>query len=105
MFVVCSPGYRPFLQAVQGHTALLQQYLSTTPPHQPAQRHPSLPKCNVGSLADGVSNATTVLQSADNVSNASASRENRIDSEEEEEYPSDTEMTVKPDNDSRCVIS
>jgi hypothetical protein len=97
------------VQAVQGHIALLQQYLSTTPPNQPAQRHPSLPKCNIGSLTDNVSGTATGLlasgQSADSVSNSSASRDNRSESDDEVEYPSDTDVTVKSESDSRCVLS
>lgn len=89
---------------MQGHVALLQQYLTTVPPNQPVTRHPSLGKCHVGSSSDGVANAV-VGQSADNVAIALGQREISSDSEDEPDFPSVANTTVKLDNDSRCIVS
>ena len=83
---------------------ILQQYLTTAQPNQPVTRHPSLGKCHLGSSTDGVANAV-IGQSADNVSNALGQRENGSDSEDEPDFKPVVDMTVKSDNDNRCVIS
>jgi len=89
---------------VQGHVALLQHYISTTQQNQPVSRHPSIGKCHLGSTLDGGSNVV-VGQSADNVSNALGPRENCSDSDNESDSNGVVDATVKPDTDSRCVVS
>lgn len=98
----CSPGYRPFLQAVQCHTAELQKCLTTSP--STARSVACVQRSN--SLQADSSTATS-LASTPSVENTPTTP--RLDSKGDRrvELDSDYETLVesRAESDSRCVIS
>lgn len=110
MVTVCSPGYRPFLQSVQGHVAELQKCPTTTAPSSSVRgaaaaalaRSNSVPSSQADTLPVAASSATAV-----NVdSSLTPTRlDSRGDRRPDLDSPSDVPLETRTDSDSRCVVS